>query len=204
MKKFTSQLDLVSVWKEKISQTNFQSIFHELIEKIDFEKVFTEQVNLINIPKIIDGLIQSADITQIIEKFTSKMEPYEIFDRLLNSPKLNEILLKVLHFDQSISPTRYLLKFLQLDQLFEHVQDPQTLFKWFLPTVNQSGIDHVVHDLQDTLQAVINAVTNTKDVLTQTAIKQGIPYVIQVFDLQNVISMDISEKLLREYQTFPV
>lgn len=80
----------------------------------------------------------------------------------------------------------------------------QTLFKWLLPTVNQSGIDHVIHDLQDTLQAVINGVTNTKDVLTETAIKQGIPYVIPVFDVQNVISMDIPEKLLREYQTFSV
>lgn len=174
----TSALGLLSSWKEKMNQTNFQSTFLPIIEKIDLEKLVTEQ---------------------IIEKFILKMKPDEIIDQLLNSSKLNEIFLKVLHFDQSVSPMKSLLKFLQLDQLFEHVQDPQTLFKWLLPNINQSGIDHVIHDLQDTLQAVIDGVTNTKDVLTETAIKQGIPYVIQTFELQNVIPMDILERLSPEH-----
>ncbi len=178
-------------------------IYFVFKDKIGREKLFTD-LNIVKMKQIIDDLMQSVDINETIRKMTSKMNLNQIIEHIIDSLNLDQMLEKMLNFEGTISYTKYLLELFQFNELIDHLQDPEWMFKWILPDIDKSGVDHLIEGFKNSLQAVVNGTTNIKDILINATLEKGIPYLIYLFEFENIIPNDIKNIQLNNRDSLSV
>ena len=184
------QLDLPNLFLNHLKKVDIDSFVNKLLAQLNISSLVKDKLNASNLEAILQDLFKHLDLKKLIETVLSKIDLSKAWQSLTNSIDIDRLIKKLLEINDEQSPVKQVIRLLKLDQLIEHLFDPQWILQRLFPDIDQTGIEQLIGDFHRTVHRIANGTENFQNILVKSTIEKGIPLLINILDPRSAEVVD--------------